>query len=129
MMLAQRIEDARCLLPEVRYTRNDMSTIAEMMAGLGVDGHRGDLVILKTAVAHAAWEARTRLTDRDIMLAAELTLPHRLKRKPFDEVQTSIAELDKMVAAARDKANDVEMEEKELSMDGDVAGEDRQKKA
>jgi hypothetical protein len=34
-----------------------------------------------------------------------------------------------MVAAARDKANDVEMEEKELSMDGDVAGEDRQKKA
>jgi magnesium chelatase subunit I len=100
-----------------------------MMAGLGVDGHRADLVILKTAVAHAAWEARTRLTDRDIMLAAELTLPHRLKRKPFDEVQTSIAELDKMVSSARDKASDTEMEREEASMYGDAAGEDRQKKA
>ncbi len=129
MMLAQRIEDARCLLPDVRYTRNDMSTIAEMMAGLGVDGHRADLVILKTAVAHAAWEARTRLTDRDIMLAAELTLPHRLKRKPFDEVQTSIAELDKMVASARGKADDAEIEQDDTSMYGDAAGEDRQKKA
>jgi Mg-chelatase subunit ChlI len=129
MMLAQRIEDARGLLPDVRYTRNDMSTIAEMMAGLGVDGHRADLVILKTAVAHAAWEARTRLTDRDIMLAAELTLPHRLKRKPFDEVQTSIAELDKMVSSARDKASDTEREQEEASVYGDAAGEDRQKKA
>ncbi len=40
-VLAQRIEAARRLLPEVRYTRADMATIAEMMAGLGVDGHRG----------------------------------------------------------------------------------------
>jgi len=128
VMLAERIEEARCLLPEVHYTRNDMATIAEMMAGLGVDGHRGDLVILKTAVAHAAWEGRRRLTDRDIMLAAELTLPHRLKRKPFDEVQTSIAELDKMVAAARDRSADTEPEMEEVSMQGDAAGEDRQKK-
>ena len=63
------------------------------------------------------------------MLAAELTLPHRLKRKPFDEVQTSIAALDKMIAAARDKADDVEMEQEDVSMYGDAAGEDRQKKA
>ncbi|HQE93447.1 MAG TPA: ATP-binding protein [Anaerolineae bacterium] len=127
-LLAQRIEEARRLLPAVHYTRSDMATIAEMMAGLGVDGHRGDLVILKTAVAHAAWEGRRHLTDRDIMLAAELTLPHRLKRKPFDEVQTSIAELDKMVAVARERSAESEPEMEEVSIQGDAAGEDRQKK-
>jgi Mg-chelatase subunit ChlI len=127
-MLAQRIEEARRLLPEVRYTRADMATIAEMMANLGVDGHRGDLVILKTAVAHAAWEKRTRLTDRDIMLAAELALPHRLKRRPFDEVQTSIDELDKMVATARDRAKDTEPERDDTTYEGDVSGEGQEKK-
>ncbi len=127
--LAERIAEARRLLPEVRYTRADMATIAEMMAGLGVDGHRGDLVILKTAVAHAAWETRRRVTDRDIMLAAELALPHRLKRRPFDEVQTSIDQLDKMVATARERAEESLPEKQETLYEGDATGEGREKKA
>ncbi len=127
--LAERIEVARHLLPEVRYTRADMATIAEMMAGLGVDGHRGDLVILKTAVAHAAWEDRRYVTDRDILLAAELALPHRLKRRPFDEVQTSIEQLDKMVAASRERAEESQPKNRETTYEGDVSGEGREKKA
>jgi len=127
--LAERISEARRLLPEVRYSRAEMATIAEMMAGLGVDGHRGDLVILKTAVAHAAWEERTYVTDRDIILAAELALPHRLKRRPFDEVQTSIDQLDKMVAAARERAQDANPEEDRASYEGEATGEGQQKKA
>lgn len=127
-VLAERIAEARKLLPEVRYGRSDMATIAYMMAELGVDGHRGDLVILKTAVAHAAWERRSRITDRDLMLAAELALPHRLKRRPFDEVQTSIAELNKMVAAARENTKDALPDREERSYDGEAAGEDREKK-
>ncbi len=127
--LAQRIEGARRLLPEVRYTRGDMSTIAEMMAGLGVDGHRGDLVILKTAVAHAAWEERRHLTDRDIILAAQLALPHRLKRRPFDEVESSIEQLDQMVASAREQAEEVVPEEDQPIYEGDISGEGREKKA
>jgi Mg-chelatase subunit ChlI len=126
--LAQRIEDARHLLPEVHYTREDMSTIAEMMAGLGVDGHRGDLVILKTAIAHAAWEGRRHITDRDIMLAAELALPHRLKRRPFDEVQTSIDQLDKMVAAARERSQEGQQDREDASLEGEGSREERRKK-
>lgn len=116
--LAQRIAEARRLLPEVKYSRVDMATIAEMMAELGVDGHRGDLVILKTAIAHAAWERRQYLTDRDIMLAAELALPHRLKRRPFDEVQTSINQLDKMVTSARERAEESSLEREQSFVDG-----------
>jgi len=127
--LAQRIEEARCLLPEVKYTRADMATIADMMAGLGVDGHRGDLVILKTAVAHAAWEKRRHVTDRDILLAAELALPHRLKRRPFDDVQTSVDQLNKMVAAARERADAEPSKEQETTHEGATSGEDPGKKA
>jgi len=54
---------------------------------LGVDGHRADLAILETARTHAAWAGRTRLTVEDIRLAAELALPHRMRRQPFTEVK------------------------------------------
>jgi len=126
--LAARIEEARRLLPQVHYTRADMATIAGMMGGLGVDGHRSDLVILKTAVAHAAWEGRPRVTDRDIMLAAELALPHRLKRKPFDEVQTALTSLEKMVTTARTQAANNEGEAEETVVEEAQAGEEREKK-
>ncbi len=125
---ANRIEAARRLLPEVRYTREDMATIAGMMGKLGVDGHRGDLVILKTATAHAAWEGRRRVSDRDIMLAAELALPHRLKRRPFDEVQTSIEELNRMVANAREKAKQATPKRDDVTYEAEVSGEGSAKK-
>lgn len=126
--LAHRIEEARRLLPQVRYTRADLATIATMMADLKVDGHRGDLVILKTAVAHAAWEKRTRINDRDIVLAAELALPHRLKRRPFDEIRTSLEELDKRAAEARKEAEKNEPEREEYSDEpGDTPRENQSK--
>jgi len=50
-------------------------------------------VILKTARAHAAFEGRNAITERDIMLAAELALPHRLKRGTFHDVQGSLSDL------------------------------------
>ncbi len=79
-------------------------------------------MILKTAVAHPAWEERQRLTDRDIIVAAELALPHRLKRRPFDEVQTSIEQLDKMVAMAREHAEETQPKDRQTVYDGDVSG-------
>jgi Mg-chelatase subunit ChlI len=50
-------------------------------------------VILKAARAQAAFEGRTAITDRDIALAAELALPHRLKRGPFQQAEISMEEL------------------------------------
>jgi len=103
--LAQQVDAARRILPQVSYSRADLATVALLMADLGVDGHRADLVILKTAVAHAAWAGRTHLIDQDIMFAAQLALPHRLKRRPFDEVQTSLEELSARVDSARTEAD------------------------
>ncbi len=91
--LSRQIQAARELLPSVTHTRRDLLAIAALTASFEVDGHRADLVVLKTARAHAAFEGRTRITDRDIALAAELALPHRLRRGPFQQVEITYEEL------------------------------------
>jgi Mg-chelatase subunit ChlI len=87
--LSARIQTARDLVDEVVYTQRDLYVIANLTASMAVDGHRGDLVILKTARANAAYEGRTRITDGDILIAAELALPHRMKRTPFSDGKLS----------------------------------------
>src|SRR5512137_872670 len=83
--LSHEIDRARKLLADVKYRQSDLAAIAGLVGGLGVDGHRADIVILKGARAHAALQGRTYITKEDILLAAELALPHRLKRQPFQE--------------------------------------------
>jgi Mg-chelatase subunit ChlI len=85
--LAQRIIAARVLLPLIQIARSDMAAVAALALELGVDGHRADLAILETARTHAAWSNRTALTSEDIRLAAELALPHRMRRQPFTEIR------------------------------------------
>jgi magnesium chelatase subunit D len=96
--LSREIANARELLPEVRYDPGDLLVIAELMANLSVDGHRADIVILKTALAHAAFAGRRRINEADILAAAELALPHRLKRRPFEEAEVKLQDLQEKLA-------------------------------
>lgn len=109
LRLSEEIARARELVEQVEYSRLDLGTIANLTAGLSVDGHRADLVILKAARAHAAFEGRGAISERDILLAAELALPHRLKRTPFQEAQVSVQELEQRVEQARTDADAAEM--------------------
>ncbi|MBT3389287.1 MAG: AAA domain-containing protein [Chloroflexi bacterium] len=95
--LSEQIANARKLLPQVEYSRRDLLSIAALSASLNVDGHRSDLVILKAARAHAAFEGRTTVTERDIALAAELAYPHRIKRGPFDQANIGFDELQERI--------------------------------
>lgn len=54
----------------------------------GVDGHRSDIIMLKAAKTIAAMHGRNSVVTDDIDGAAELVLPHRLRRRPFDEILT-----------------------------------------
>ncbi|MEI6775665.1 MAG: putative cobaltochelatase [Chloroflexales bacterium] len=85
--LANRIAVARDLLTKVRIETPDMAAVAGLCLELGVDGHRADLTILETARTHAAWSGRLTLSAEDIRLAAELALPHRMRRQPFAEIK------------------------------------------
>lgn len=91
--LSEQIARARELVEQVGYSSRDLLSIAALTASLGVDGHRPDLVILKAARAQAAFEGHLRITDRDIALAAELALPHRLKHTPFQQSPMGMEEL------------------------------------
>ena len=59
--------------------------IAEVCAAFDVDGMRADIVTARTAIAHAAWHGRDRVTVDDVRVAARLALPHRRRRDPFDD--------------------------------------------
>jgi Mg-chelatase subunit ChlI len=85
--LSDEIAQARAKLPAVKHSQRDLATIANLVSGLGVDGHRADIVILRTARAHAAYAGRDAINEQDILMAAELALPHRLKRHPFQDTE------------------------------------------
>lgn len=95
--LSRQIEQARSIVDEVRYLTRDLVAIASLTSSLNVDGHRADLVILKTARAHAAFENRDSITDRDIALAAELALPHRIRRGPFYQAEMTMEDLQERI--------------------------------
>ncbi len=95
--LSKRIEKARELVDQVTHTSRDLLSIAALTSSLNVDGHRADLVILKAARAQAAFEGRAKITNHDIALAAELALPHRIKRSPFQQAEMTSEQLQERI--------------------------------
>ncbi len=95
--LTQNIEEARELLPAVKCPNHLYELIAKISVAIGVDGHRADLVMLKTAMTLAAFYHREEVTNEDIYEAATLALPHRMKRLPFENREFSAEELQKFM--------------------------------
>jgi len=111
--LSRQIAAARTVVDKIGYTRRDLLSIAALTASLNVDGHRADLVILKAARAHAAFEGRNAITDRDIALAAELALPHRIKRGPFHQTEISPEQLQERIEQLQGSSTEGEPSEPE----------------
>jgi Mg-chelatase subunit ChlI len=95
--LSEQIARGREIVEDVEYSRRDLYAIASLTSSLKIDGHRADMVILKTARAHAAFQGRRKIEHDDILLALELAIPHRLKRGPFTDAQMSMAQLEKQM--------------------------------
>nr|WP_269329532.1 putative cobaltochelatase [Kineosporia babensis] len=82
--LAARIVSAREHLATVELSDGVLRQIAAVCAAFDVDGMRADLVVARTARAHAAWSGRSKVTSEDVRVAAMFALPHRRRRDPFD---------------------------------------------
>ncbi|RHW24669.1 VWA domain-containing protein [Nocardioides immobilis] len=82
--LQARIADARKRVAEVELSDRALLRIAEVCSAFEVDGLRADIVMARTASAHAAWQGRDNVVLEDIEVAARLALPHRRRRNPFD---------------------------------------------
>jgi len=116
--LAERIMAARELVQQVGYSSRDLISIAALTSSLHVDGHRGDLVILKAARAQAAFDGRQAISDLDIAIAAELALAHRIKRGPFNQAEISVTELEERISELQGQAA-TQGEPQPSSEDGD----------
>ena len=96
--LTSRIVAAKKALPRIAVGRSDRLKIAKIAVEFGVDGHRADIMIERTARTNAAFEGRERVEAADIVAAAEMVLPHRMRKTPFDDGEFSPDRLRSMVA-------------------------------
>ncbi|MFL0171765.1 magnesium chelatase subunit D family protein [Mycobacterium sp. SMC-13] len=102
--LAGRIAKARAAVASVSLPDNELRRIAALCAAFDVDGMRADLVVARTAVAHAAWRGASAVDAEDVRVAAELALPHRRRRDPFDDPGLDPQQLDDAMAQAEAEA-------------------------
>ncbi|HLG72104.1 MAG TPA: magnesium chelatase subunit D family protein [Chloroflexota bacterium] len=93
----KRIAAAEKLLPKVNLDDRMLDLITHICAGFQVDGLRADIVMYKTAITLAAYEGRTEVTEDDVRRAAELALPHRRRRQPFQSPETDKEELERAI--------------------------------
>lgn len=87
--LRKRITRARAGLMKVAMERPVLEKIAQLCADLKVDGHRGELTIMRASRALAAFEGRRAVTEEHVKRVSAMALRHRLRRDALDETATS----------------------------------------
>ncbi len=86
--LREQIVCARRLLPDTQISHQLLLRAAELCLKLGVDGHRGEITIARAARAQAALEGRRDVSTGDVRDVAVMSLRHRLRRDPLEEIDT-----------------------------------------
>jgi magnesium chelatase subunit I len=99
--LRDRIINARKILPQVKISDEMLDKIAHLSIEIGVDGHRADIIMMKTAKTAAAFHQRTDVTYEDLEESADMALQHRVRRRPFEEV---VLDRERISAALRQDA-------------------------
>ncbi|WP_075258663.1 putative cobaltochelatase [Herbaspirillum camelliae] len=99
--LRSQVAQAQRLLPEVVLDDAMLELISHLCCEFEVASLRADIVMHKTARAMAALQARSRVTPDDVREAALLVLPHRRRRKPFEQTGMDQDKLDDLVDQAR----------------------------
>lgn len=88
-VLRKRITRARASLRKVMVDRSLLSKIAQLCVDLKVDGHRGELTIMRAARALAAFEGRRSVNENHVRRVSAMSLRHRLRRDVLDETAKS----------------------------------------
>ncbi|HEY6661282.1 MAG TPA: magnesium chelatase ATPase subunit I [Pyrinomonadaceae bacterium] len=88
-VLRKRITRARANLGKIAVERPVLEKTAQLCADLKVDGHRGELTIMRAARALAAFEGRRAVTENHVKQVSAMSLRHRLRRDALDETATS----------------------------------------
>ncbi|MGR3494483.1 magnesium chelatase ATPase subunit I [Citreimonas sp.] len=87
--LREAILAARARLADVATPDATLRDCAQLCVALGSDGLRGELTLLRTARAQAAYEGAPAVTRAHLRAVAPMALSHRLRRDPLDEAGSS----------------------------------------
>lgn len=87
--LREQIESARRWLPKIVVSDRVLALAAELAITLNLDGHRGELTLVRAARARTALAGRTEVEPEDIFALAPAALGHRLRRDPLDDMDGS----------------------------------------
>ncbi|MDO9236682.1 MAG: VWA domain-containing protein, partial [Aquabacterium sp.] len=98
--LRHQLATAQQLLPDVTLDDTLLDLISHLCCEFEVASLRADIVMHKAARALAALEGRSRVTPQDVRTAAELVLPHRRRRKPFEQPGLDQEQLDELMQQA-----------------------------
>lgn len=99
--LRAQVASARQRLPQVLLDDAMLELISHLCCEFEVASLRADIVMHKTARALAALQARACVSPDDVRAAAMLVLPHRRRRKPFEQTGMDQDKLDELVDEAR----------------------------
>lgn len=83
--LRASIVEARKMLAKVDANDAILRDCAKLCVALGSDGLRGELTLLRTARALAAYEGQPSVTREHLRRVAPSALRHRLRRDPLDD--------------------------------------------
>jgi magnesium chelatase subunit D len=98
--LRVRLADAQRLLPQVTLDDAMLDLISHLCCEFEVASLRADIVMHKASRALAALDGRLQVTPADLRSAAELVLPHRRRRKPFEQPGLDHERLDELMREA-----------------------------
>lgn len=86
--LSDRISKAMELFDNVKVNDEILMANAKVAIDLDIDGHRGDLTLMKAAMANAAFNGNESVTKDDVKGIAKMVLLHRVKSQPFESGKT-----------------------------------------
>lgn len=86
LSLTDKMAEATQGYGAVKENDDVLFEIARRAIEAGVDGHRSDIVMLKTAKALCAFSGQKVVTMEHVAEAASLVLPHRMRRLPFEDI-------------------------------------------
>lgn len=95
--LRQKIPKAQELLKTITFDDKVLEMAARISIEMEVDGHRADISMIKTAMTIAAFNGRNKVESSDMLEAAEFVLPHRIRRKPFEEGVMDFSKIEEII--------------------------------
>jgi magnesium chelatase subunit I len=93
-----KIKAARELRPRVQIPPKLFAAIPKVTTAFGVDGHRADIMIERGSKAMASYEGRDTVNSDDLFRIADMVLPHRMRRKPFEQAEFSSERLRRAIS-------------------------------